>query len=108
MPAWTKESLSAPWPRKHDVQLALPNVYDDAVKRDGSDSLARHRPLGVVDQCGERDRRAGTSGFHESENIDALHHIHNCAKHVPGDWRERLQSSDHVVSVRDVKQASPE
>ncbi|RDX54486.1 hypothetical protein OH76DRAFT_1461500 [Lentinus brumalis] len=111
MPAWTRQSLSTPWPRKHDVRLRAPDVYDAALKADGLDTLQRHRPLGVVDQYGEKNRKAGTNGVHEPYDSDDAPSVNGHAEqsdHVSGDWEERLRGGASCVSVRDVKKSSPE
>ena len=111
MPAWTKESLSAPWPKNHDVRLAAPDVYDAAVNAYGRNTLERHRPLGVVGQYGEKNRKAGTNGVYEPDDDPGERRLNGRAeqgKDISGDWRERLIRGESCVSVRDVKTASPE
>ena len=111
MPAWTKESLSAPWPKNHDVRLAATDVYDAAVKAYGRNTLERHRPLGVVDQYGEKNRKAGTNGVYEPDDDHDECRLDGRAeqgKDIYDNWRERLKRGDSCVSVRDVKKASPE
>ncbi|KAI0746770.1 hypothetical protein C8Q80DRAFT_1105703 [Daedaleopsis nitida] len=111
MPNWTKETLLPPWPKRHDVQLSPSKRYDNAENADGLNNLDRHRPLGVVDQYG--DRRAGTSGIYDPNNVTHKRPSkdHERSDLSPmassGDWRERLEGGDAVVSVRDVKKASP-
>lgn len=114
MPAWTKETLLPPWPKVHDVKLSKADFYDSSRKEvaDGADSLDRHRPLGPADRYGQQNRRAGTNGVNDdAEYADTGRPLKTQSYVTNGfseDWREKLASPDFVVSVRDVKKASPE
>ena len=110
MPTWTKESLSPPWPKSHDVKLAPADIYEAAQNAGGRDTLERHRPLSIVDHYGDKSRRAGTNGVSQStENVSyqtAIDYSESNDDH--SDWRKRLADPNVVVSVRDVKKATPE
>ncbi|EJF63681.1 hypothetical protein DICSQDRAFT_101612 [Dichomitus squalens LYAD-421 SS1] len=110
MPNWTKELLSPPWPKSHDVKLAPADVYDAAQKAGGRDTIERHRPLSIADHYGDRSRRAGTNSV--SRSTETLSHQtaadYGGSDDDPSGWRKRLADPNAVVSVRDVKKATPE
>ena len=110
MPTWTKESLSPPWPKSHDVKLAPDDVYEAAQKAGGRDILERHRPLSIVDHYGDKSRRAGTNGVSQStENVSYQMAVdYSESDDDPSNWKKRLADPSVVVSVRDVKKATPE
>ncbi|CDO69334.1 hypothetical protein BN946_scf184746.g15 [Trametes cinnabarina] len=112
MPAWTKETFSPPWPRKHPVQLAQPPTYESAHRLGGSDDLRRHTPGGYADpDGGEHGRRAGMYGMRHTEDGDYQHS--GDIEKLPeveggiGDdglgWEEKLHRTDTFASIRDVK-----
>ncbi|KAI0358058.1 hypothetical protein OH77DRAFT_1502602 [Trametes cingulata] len=108
MPAWTKETLTPPWPKAHGVQLADTATYETARKALGSNRLDRHRPGGLVEQDGgEPKRRAGTYGMEEmDEDSTPAPKSHGVKEEETADWREKLARDDAVATVRDVKKAS--
>ncbi|KAI0630568.1 hypothetical protein C8Q77DRAFT_1133937 [Trametes polyzona] len=109
MPAWTQESLSKPWPKRHGVQLLPPDAYEDAYRTKGSDRLERHRPGNLVEQAGgEPNRRAGTYGvlgFEDDAPVPSVGKHTHVVEDTAG-WEERLKNKDAFATVRDVKIAS--
>ncbi|KAI0819144.1 hypothetical protein BC628DRAFT_1404234 [Trametes gibbosa] len=116
MPAWTRETLSPPWPRTHDVQLSASEVYQDAHNADGSNCLERHPPGGLVEQSGgETNRRAGMFGMMGPDEEDAPPGASRPALDYASpngreslDFATKLKRGDTFASVRDVKTESPD
>ncbi len=98
------------WPKDHFVELAPPEAYEFAQKAGGRDTLERHHPLTIADYHGDNARKAGTHGVHDTaedffpatavDRVESDEAIQN--------WRERLKDPNSVVSVREVKNATPE
>ncbi|KAH9920934.1 uncharacterized protein B0H18DRAFT_1190512 [Fomitopsis serialis] len=103
MPAWSKEHPQPPWSKAHEVKLAPSHVYDGVRKDDkGTDTVARHAPLRLVEQHGEVGRRAGTYGVHIEDDETGVEFLGE----VDGDWDASLAGDRKVITVRDVKKAS--
>ena len=98
------------WPKDHVVKLAPPQVYETAQSAGGRDTLERHHPLTIADYYGDKPWKAGTNGIHDIVE-DAL--PAPAVDRVKSDkciwnWQERLKDPNSVVSVCDVKKATPE
>lgn len=110
MPAWTKETLLLPWLKAHDVDLAPLEVYKAAKSAGGRDTLEKHHPLTIAGYYGEEPRKAGTHGVYDlpEECIPPTAVDHVESDEFIQNWQERLKDPNSVVSVRDVKKATPE
>ena len=102
MPRWSQAFIEPPWSKDHVVALKDRQHYEEIAKKGGSDKIERHKPLSLGAGHG---RPAGTSGVHEEPRAEENR---NTAP-VDGDgWKQALEDGSKVVSVRDVKLASPE
>ena len=103
MPPWSQELPSAPWSKSHDVKLKPTKHYEGVRESDkGSNTVAGHVPLQLVETHGEVGRRAGTYGVHLADDEEFVPLVGDGDK----DWEASLQSDQKVVTVRDVKKAS--
>lgn len=102
MPHWSQAFIEPPWSKEHNITLQDHRFYDEAAKQGGSDKIERHKPLSLA---AGHSRPAGTSGVHEEphrEDGSEPPLVHG------KDWEGALIDGSKVVSVRDVKIASPE